>query len=557
MEDSKERLDRLENRIKANFFEIEKRLAKIEGSGDKNIEQRVHELEDLVLMLETDSTKLKDKLSEKREEKGKDYKKIEESFSKKEKEFEERLGDLEKLIVSEKDMKKQPKGDINKKIADLESKIGKAGYEKLEKKLGELEKKISSTHVKEIESRLGNLEKSYTQEIEKMEHEIEKTGKVIVKEEMNHYLDKILERVEMLKKEFEGILKEKEEGTADLDSKDMEIVDSLEDRIELLEDKFLSIRTSSGKEIAGSDIEKRISSLEGILGAMRTEKATLPKDVEEIMERLGDMEDYISKGKMPEGTAKSDVDKKLEKKLEERLEEIEKKLSTIKTKEAVKIELPESLEEKLNKIEKRLESKHESHENTEKIEKKLEELEEKIASGGSQKFAPTSNKDIALLRKRTDDLEEIVKSIDLRQFEGAVRDESVQRANLANAFKVLEDRMTILEGLKTKEGEINFDMLITEFQKIKNSVLDLERSFENKATKFITKNLEEFAKSMDKRMPNLITKKEFENLMAEMEQLRKISPSHLERRVEILEKKIDSIANSMKIVYNRMPMIVE
>ena len=546
MEDSKERLDRLDNRIKTNFFDIEKRLAKIEGSGDKNIEQRVHELEDLVLMLETDNTRLKEKLEGRGEEKGKDYKKIEESFAKKEKEFEERLGDLEKLIVSEKGMKKQPKGDINKKLAELEGKIGKSGYEKLEKKMGELEKKISTTHLKEIESRLGNLEKSYTQEIEKMEHEIEKTGKVIVKEEMNHYLDKILERVEMLKGEFENILKEKEEGTAELDSKDMELVDSLEDRIELLEDKFSSIRASSGKETIGSDIEKKISALEGILGAMRTEKATLPKDVEEIMERLGDIEEYISKGKTPE---KSDVN--------ERIEEIEKKLSTIKTKEAVKIELPASLEEKLNKIEKRLESKHESHENTEKIEKKLEELESKIASGGGQKFAPTSNKDMALLRKRTDDLEEIVKSIDLRQFEGAVRDESMQRANLANAFIVLEDRMTILEGLKTKEGELNFDMLITEFQKIKNSVLDLERSFENKATKFITKNLEEFAKSMDKRMPNLITKKEFENLMAEMEQLRKISPSHLERRVEILEKKIDSIANTMKIVYNRMPMVVE
>lgn len=54
-----ERLTRLENRIKTNFFDIEKKFADL---SQKPEDERLHELEDLVLLIQLENTKLKDKL---------------------------------------------------------------------------------------------------------------------------------------------------------------------------------------------------------------------------------------------------------------------------------------------------------------------------------------------------------------------------------------------------------------------------------------------------------------------------------------------------------------
>lgn len=66
METVEERLDRIENRYKLNFFDIERRLVELEsvqgGTDSKHLEDKMHELEDLVLILQVDLTKIKDSL---------------------------------------------------------------------------------------------------------------------------------------------------------------------------------------------------------------------------------------------------------------------------------------------------------------------------------------------------------------------------------------------------------------------------------------------------------------------------------------------------------------
>jgi len=56
------RLDRLEDKMKASFFEVEKRFEKlkIEEPPLVVIEQKIQELEDLLLLLQLEVTKLKD-----------------------------------------------------------------------------------------------------------------------------------------------------------------------------------------------------------------------------------------------------------------------------------------------------------------------------------------------------------------------------------------------------------------------------------------------------------------------------------------------------------------
>ncbi len=67
METVEERLNRIENRNKVNFFEIERRIAKIESAKPdteiNDINVRMHELEDLILLLQVELSKIKDRLT--------------------------------------------------------------------------------------------------------------------------------------------------------------------------------------------------------------------------------------------------------------------------------------------------------------------------------------------------------------------------------------------------------------------------------------------------------------------------------------------------------------
>ena len=61
MKDMEERLDKLENSLKLTFMEIEKRLESMTQEQPVNIEDRLQELEDLLLLIQLEITKLKDR----------------------------------------------------------------------------------------------------------------------------------------------------------------------------------------------------------------------------------------------------------------------------------------------------------------------------------------------------------------------------------------------------------------------------------------------------------------------------------------------------------------
>jgi hypothetical protein len=79
--------------------------------------------------------------------------------------------------------------------------------------------------------------------------------------------------------------------------------------------------------------------------------------------------------------------------------------------------------------------------------------------------------------------------------------------------------------------------------------------------KVITKHLGEFAKVMDKKLPNIVTREEYLSFIRDADKrLRNIeSPdmSHIMQRIEMLEKEISSINTMARDVYNRIPVVVE
>jgi len=55
-----DRFDRMENKLKTTFLEVEKRLAEIKQQ-PSDVEDRIQELEDLILLMQLEITKLKEK----------------------------------------------------------------------------------------------------------------------------------------------------------------------------------------------------------------------------------------------------------------------------------------------------------------------------------------------------------------------------------------------------------------------------------------------------------------------------------------------------------------
>jgi len=58
-----EKLVRLETRMKTNFFEIEKKLVSLEESSPDVLNERIRELEDLLLLLQLENIRIKEKFS--------------------------------------------------------------------------------------------------------------------------------------------------------------------------------------------------------------------------------------------------------------------------------------------------------------------------------------------------------------------------------------------------------------------------------------------------------------------------------------------------------------
>ena len=106
-----ERFARLEEKLRVTFLEIDKRLPKPEEHKESPLEERIDELEDLLLLLQLENTKLKEKVGE-----GLDF-----GISPSAPGVNERLEKIEEELSSGTSPV-QP-GDIDVKIATLEERI--------------------------------------------------------------------------------------------------------------------------------------------------------------------------------------------------------------------------------------------------------------------------------------------------------------------------------------------------------------------------------------------------------------------------------------------------
>ncbi len=154
-----------------------------------------------------------------------------------------------------------------------------------------------------------------------------------------------------------------------------------------------------------------------------------------------------------------------------------------------------------------------------------------------------------------EEMKEIAKNI--KEAKDALEDESVNRLSVEKRLGSMEAKVNkiseIAEHMENVEG--------LDIQKLSNRISDIESNMKINTVKLLTQQLNEFAKSVDRRLPNIVSREEYARQIADLNQrMRTVEApdlSPLGARVERLERKIEEVASMMRQMYDRVPIIVE
>lgn len=145
VKDMEERLDKLENRLKVTFLEIEKRFESLKEEQPISVEDRLQELEDLLLLIQLEVTKMREKSNP-----------LDFSIGTTAPDIKERLDKLEEAVINGRptmysgQTDRKAEMEMDKRMREMEEKVSKhKGHEGK----GDLTEKMD-----EIDRRLRNLE---------------------------------------------------------------------------------------------------------------------------------------------------------------------------------------------------------------------------------------------------------------------------------------------------------------------------------------------------------------------------------------------------------------
>jgi hypothetical protein len=224
-----ERLDRLENKMKVGFFEVEKKLVKLETSSSASMDERVQELEDLLLLLQLDNMRLKEKVS---------------STDTTQPDIGER--------VSSMGLSEEVPSNIESRLNQIENKISSlktGGNEFSEERLDETEKRLSS--VEKIYKEVSNIR----DRLNMLDEMVSMRGNVSGMEKLEGFKKRVLEEMDARLLEINGKI-----NRIEVPSGRELVMKGMEDRMDELE-KNVSLAVEESENISKT-FEKRLSLLE-------------------------------------------------------------------------------------------------------------------------------------------------------------------------------------------------------------------------------------------------------------------------------------------------------
>lgn len=146
---------------------------------------------------------------------------------------------------------------------------------------------------------------------------------------------------------------------------------------------------------------------------------------------------------------------------------------------------------------------------------------------------------------------------DIKRTKDLLEDEAVTRQAAEKRLRDVE--ATTNQMKRTIETIENIEGL--DISKMNSRLQEIEGGMKMAAVKFLTQQLNDFTKSLDRKIPNIVSREEYVRQIADMNQrIRTIEAPDLAplgMRVGRLESKIEEIANMMRSMYNRIPIVVE
>lgn len=571
-----DRLTRLENRIKTNFFDIEKKFADISEKSSEVPDERLQELEDLVLLIQLENTKLKEKLG------------TQETLSAEPGGIAERISKLESVIDQIKSGATAAPSNIEQRLAGLEQKLSTQVKEGIDSRLSKLDSDIKDLRIesgkmtpKEVDDNIAKinsarleldnsilkfralkdeLEKGMTErqslftKLDQMEVNVEKAGAYFAKmrtseekisaiaskvESLNEGMDAKIkagtEKIELIKRGIENRFTSTEERfKARLEKLDstMESLDVKSGGIDEKIDELQSI----GKDLADvaaikTGVEEqllRTASLERNLAAINKRISDIHKIKEEMEEEISiraslekKLEDMsVSVAGLNNVNAQLEEESALRMGLESRLQDITNELVVLRSGKA---EIETAINHGLAQLDERMKSVG-VDEQLAAFDKKLADVQQEIEAAKE----PVTNAKEEIEKAAQKKMDEF--SADIDEIKGALHLEDIR--NIRN--EIVEHRK-LIQNLKA----------------------DLEIA----ASRFFSSNLEEFAHALDKKFPGFVSKEDYTKHMTEISQRLKtieapdLSP--LSARVEMLERKLNDVHNMMQSLARTMPIVLE
>lgn len=488
MDKIEEKLNRLEDNIKVKFFEVEKKFANIESTGSVAILDRIQELEDLLLLIQVEITKVKEARNE--------------TFMPAMEEnvgtiqlpanIEQRLGRIEDELSSLQD----------KSAHEIEAEEIEINDEKptMKKEVIIKEQKIDTKEIERnieqrVQAKISETENNLRNAISRLEKYVESPQQKFSDKAAQQYIDKMNSVKREIEEKIGGIeaVKSKVEGILNIEKVDLE-----------------NIQKSLNEQQIG------MSRADAIYSKLRALEDKIKSDLDRL---------EILKGNM-ETSTKNSFDR-----LEQKKSEIESRIR--------------GMEEKFYSQIQKLDSERESMDSRMgMIESGIKQMKELGLDEGPDELKKRLEKD---MRAKINEMEKYLGettsrfSARLNEVKSRVDEEAKELSKIMGSGEIKKLRDDIYEQKKNIDG--------------------FEKKLEMIALKTTTKQLEEYSKMLDKKLPEIMTKEDYQRIMNIVNQRIKMPDipdlKIIKDRVGVLEKNIEQIAAETRSIYGRLPFIVE
>ncbi|MCD6093103.1 MAG: hypothetical protein J7J38_03750 [Candidatus Aenigmarchaeota archaeon] len=536
-------IERLENRMRTNFFDIEKRLNTLEAASSvsalEEFRERLQELEDLQMLLQTEIMQIKQKI-------------IGEEIEMPAGDVEKRIEKLEETIS--KGVPVAVDEDIEKRLESLEKASDVKEVKKMIEKLGFETKNLDalSKRIDDIEKQLKENQRYFNKKIEELEDLSEKSGKMLSEKGMKIFLNKIndakidiskkLDEIESVRENLEKVIKDRRDLIKKIDDSEVAIskADVLLTKIITQEEKVRSDlkKIEALKDRINSRIDDRIGEMESI-----------KEDVDEKINKIKEIMNNTNKALSTEFNEKINelktfaetTDKNLvalTKNVKNNRNEIEEMINGISNKiKMIEARTGKKIDDKIKGIESEL---------NKNMESKIIDIKNDIISNSEKNFKDISNE----LSKKTDEINQINEKINELKTFGEMTDK-----NLVALTKNVKNNRNEIETLIQTSVDLS-----KKTEKIRQVVNDIKTENENKFTNFIKEY--EIIKNSNHDIRNNVKKinETVENLKTQIidnkEKLDKISVNEIEKQKEEINKiknigkELDKLNNKINIIEN-------